>query len=122
VKRTPLTVPTVAVPTSSVPSGLRLIPVGSGTPLESIPNIPPRVTADGNVALRSKVAALPTISVGTAGTQTPEEGGGGVDAGVGGVAGVDGAAEAAPIGAELYVPPPQPASAPTANARLRFKR
>ena len=113
VKRIPLTAPTVAVPTARIPFGFRLIPVGSGVPLESIPNVPPRGTSGGNVALRSKIAALPTISGGTAGTQAA-----GDDEDVRAVR----VAEAAPTDADPYVSLPLSASAAIATARLRFKK
>jgi len=77
----------------------RLIPVGSGAPVESTPNIPPGATPDGNVVFKSKDVLLPTSSVGTIGTQAAVAGGGtgagGDEDGRGGAAGVR------PIGAEL---------------------
>ena len=87
--------------------------MGSGVPRESIPNVPPRGTSGGNVRLRSKVAALPTISGGTAGTQAA-----GDDEDVHVVR----VAEVAPIDSDLYVSLPQPASIATAIARLRLKK
>ena len=98
-KTIPFTAPTAAVPTTSVPLDFRLIPVGSGAHVESTPNIPPGATPDGNVVFKSKVALLPTDSVGTIGTQAAVAGGGtgagGDEDGRGGAAGVR------PIGAEL---------------------
>jgi hypothetical protein len=61
----------VALPTDSNPFVWRFIPEGSGGPLGSTPNRPPCATPLGSVRARSNVLPLPTMSVGTAGTQTP---------------------------------------------------
>jgi len=103
VKSTPVTVPTVALPTDSVPLGWRLIPGGSGIPPGSTPNVPPNATPFGRVAARLKLDALPTMNVGTLGAQMPA-----VDAvvgggGAGGVEGVDveGVVLSSPTGTEM---------------------
>jgi hypothetical protein len=93
---------------------LNVIPVGKATPMESIPNFPPRGIPLGNVVDRSKVEFVPTSRGGTEGFHASGAVGGGVGEGEGG-AGAGGSAGAIPIGDEVSLKS-QPAIAPTTAA------
>ena len=87
-KTTPVTLPTLAVPTDRIPAGVSVIPVGSGAPEALTPNTPPRATPAGSVVARLNVPLLPTANVGgltTQGDDAAAEGGaeGGGAAGAG---------------------------------------
>jgi len=77
VKTTPVTLPTVAAPTDSIPAGVSVIPVGSLAPAELTPKTPPRATPAGNVAARLNVAPLPTANDGGLTIQAADAGAGG---------------------------------------------
>lgn len=80
-KTTPVTLPTLAVPTDRTPAGVSVIPVGSGAPEALTPNTPPRATPAGRVVARLNVPLLPTANVGGLTTQADEAADGGAEGG-----------------------------------------
>jgi hypothetical protein len=78
VKTTPVTLPTVAVPTDRIPTGVSVMPAGSPAPEVLMPKVPPRATPAGKVVARLNVPPLPTANEGGLTTHAPDADGGAV--------------------------------------------
>jgi hypothetical protein len=97
VKTTPVTSPTVAVPTARMPGGDKVMPAGSGVPLEEMPKTPPLLMLLGKLAAKSRTAPLPTAKYSK--PTLHASGGAGEGAGVGAGAGAGGGLGAGGVGA-----------------------
>ena len=76
VKTTPLTLPTVAVPTDRMPTGVSVIPSGSLAPEVLMSKVPPRATPAGKVVARLNVPPPPTANEGGLTTHAADADGG----------------------------------------------
>lgn len=114
-KTTPVTLPTVADPTDSIPGFVNVIPVGRVAPAELTPKAPPRATPAGNVVARLNVEPLPTANDGGLTTQA-------ADAGGGDSAGGGGAGASAADGSCSLTSQPRSNSAPAPNPKRKTVR
>ena len=109
-KTTPVTLPTVAVPTDRMPIGVSVIPAGSLAPEVLMSKVPPRATPAGKVLARLNVSPLPTANEGGLTTHAAD-----ADRGVG--AGAESTNESS-----AFTSRPTSESAPDANAKTKIVR